>query len=163
MGRKLYTASEKMVAKANFLGALCEGKPIQEAAACAGVHFRSFYRWREEDAAFKGGWEKAVGTKMDDLEIEALRRAVKGVEKPVYRGGELVGHITDYSDSMLMFLLKAHHPEKYDPKSIETKKSASAEKQANIQDVEGALDALKRKFAEVTQPRKKKPIFWNAD
>ena len=47
------------------------------------------------------------------MEREAYRRAVKGVEKPVYRGGQLVGTIREYSDSLLMFLLRARRPELY--------------------------------------------------
>jgi hypothetical protein len=47
------------------------------------------------------------------LEDEALRRAVEGVEEPVYQGGKQVGVIRKYSDALLMFLLKAARPEKY--------------------------------------------------
>ena len=164
MGRTLYTASKKKAAKTVFLNGLAAGKSVHNAADEAGVNFRNFYRWRDEDSEFEDGWKQATSKKLDDLEVEALRRAVKGVEKPVYRGGEIVGHVTDYSDSMLMFLLKAQYPEKYDAKSTSAKAGSSVkDNQTNTQTVEGALDALKRKFAAVTQPRKKKPLFWKVD
>ena len=49
----------------------------------------------------------------DTLEDEAVRRAKDGVEKPVYQGGKLVGHVQEYSDTLLIFLLKGARPEKY--------------------------------------------------
>ena len=47
------------------------------------------------------------------LEAEARRRAAMGVEEPVFYKGQVVGHIRKYSDNLLMFLLKAHWPEKF--------------------------------------------------
>lgn len=47
------------------------------------------------------------------LEAEARRRAMDGVDEPVYHKGEVVGHVRKYSDTLLIFLLKAHRPHKY--------------------------------------------------
>ena len=47
------------------------------------------------------------------MELEARRRAVKGTDKPVFQRGEQVGTIREYSDTLLMFLLKANKPEKF--------------------------------------------------
>ena len=47
------------------------------------------------------------------LEAEALRRALKGTEKPVYQNGKQVGAIREYSDLLLIFLLKARRPTVY--------------------------------------------------
>lgn len=149
MGRRFYKLSEKLSVQSVFLEAIAAGEKAVVAAEKAGAGRRTFYRWRTEDDKFAAAWEQAASAPKNELEHEALRRAVKGVEKPVYRGGEIVGHVTDYSDSMLMFLLKAHYPEKYDPKNgiKETGQTPEFE-------IEGARDALKRKFAEVTQPSK---------
>jgi hypothetical protein len=38
---------------------------------------------------------------------------VEGVDKPVYQGGVLVGYVREYSDQLLVTLLKAHRPEKF--------------------------------------------------
>ena len=72
---------------------------------------------------------------MDDLELEARRRAVEGTERPVfYQGGE-VGYVREYSDTLLIFLLKAHRPNKFRervehehkvPQAIEVKLSFDA-------------------------------------
>jgi hypothetical protein len=47
------------------------------------------------------------------LEDEAVRRAYEGVERPVFQGGKQVGVVREYSDTLLIFLLKALRPEKY--------------------------------------------------
>jgi hypothetical protein len=46
------------------------------------------------------------------LEDEAMGRAVEGVEKPISVNGELKT-IREYSDTLLIFLLKGAAPEKY--------------------------------------------------
>ncbi|MBX6773030.1 MAG: hypothetical protein IRY83_14975 [Chloroflexi bacterium] len=50
---------------------------------------------------------------MDALEAEAWRRAVDGVERPVYQNGQRVGAVREYSDTLLIFLLKGGRPQKY--------------------------------------------------
>ena len=35
------------------------------------------------------------------------------MDEPVFYQGQVVGHIRKYSDNLLMFLLKAHWPEKF--------------------------------------------------
>lgn len=47
------------------------------------------------------------------LEDEARRRAVDGVDEPVFQGGELVGHVRRYSDRLLEFLLRGRRPTVY--------------------------------------------------
>lgn len=51
------------------------------------------------------------------LEEAAMRRAVDGVDRPVYQQGKLVGHEKVYSDHLLMRLLEARDPSRYSPKS----------------------------------------------
>ncbi|MHC5536960.1 hypothetical protein ACYOEI_01645 [Singulisphaera rosea] len=50
---------------------------------------------------------------MDTLESEARRRALDGVEKPVFYRGQKCGAIREYSDALLMFLMKAARPERF--------------------------------------------------
>ena len=50
---------------------------------------------------------------VDAFQEEAHRRAVQGIEKPVYQGGRLVGTVREYSDTLLIFLLKGLRPERY--------------------------------------------------
>lgn len=96
-----------------FLDALRKAGNVSEACAAAGIPRRTVYDWRDADAAFAAAWEGALDEAADTMEREAFRRAVEGVEKPVFQGGEEVGRIRDYSDTLLIFLLKAARPEKY--------------------------------------------------
>lgn len=92
----------------SFLSALSAGASVVDAAKAAGVGRWTPYKWRRADTAFKARWDAAIATSLSVLEREATRRALEGVKKPVYRGGELVGHTTEYSDAMLQFLIKRH-------------------------------------------------------
>lgn len=75
---------------------------------------------RKEDTKFADGWESALDEGMDWLELEARRRAVEGTLKPVYQGGKKVGTVREYSDILLIFLLKGGKPDKYrERRSIE--------------------------------------------
>lgn len=52
----------------------------------------------------------------DLLEDEAQRRARDGTQKPIYQGGKKVGIVNEYSDTLLIFLLKARRRGKFGDK-----------------------------------------------
>lgn len=60
------------------------------------------------DAHFADRYSKAFDCGLDSMEDEVVRRAVLGVDEPVYQGGLCVGFKTRYSDTLLMFHLEAH-------------------------------------------------------
>src|SRR5262245_35631544 len=100
--------------QACFLEALAELGHVGQAAERAGITTRTAYYHRKADAAFAEAWEAALGEAMDTvLEPEAVRRAVQGIDEPVYQKGDLAGYIRRYSDTLLIFLLKAGKPDKY--------------------------------------------------
>lgn len=94
-----------------FLGALSDGASITRAAEVAGVGRRTAFDHRQRDEAFALAWHDAAEAGADRLEDEARRRAAEGTVKPVYQGGKLVGEIREYSDTLLIFLLKGKRPE----------------------------------------------------
>lgn len=96
-----------------FLEALAEGKTVLDAAKQIGVNPKTVYRWREADKKFADAWADAYLIGNDALEEEAQRRAVGGVEKPVFYQGVQVGTVREYSDTLLIFLLKARNPSRY--------------------------------------------------
>ena len=84
--------------------------------------------WPElNDIIYRMSYELYVATSLvrDKLKLamaedELFRRAVEGVEQPVYQLGKLVGHVREYSDKLLELYLKSHAPEKYmDRQSVE--------------------------------------------
>lgn len=71
------------------------------------------YRWKEHDEQFMLAWNIAETEATETMEQEAYRRAVQGTDKPIYQSGALVGTVREYSDTLLIFMLKARSPEKY--------------------------------------------------
>lgn len=107
-----------------LLEGLAQGYSVATAAWAIGVHRSTAFRWkldsentRREDGTFADDfclrWETAMESGIDLLEDEAHRRAARGVEKPVYQGGMLVGTVTEYSDNLLMMQLKGRRPARY--------------------------------------------------
>ena len=93
----------KATKRAAFLAALSEGVTIREAAGAANLPVSTLYGWRRVDAEFASAWDDAYAAGADTLAAEAQRRAVKGTNKPVFYLGKPVGHITEYSDTLLIF------------------------------------------------------------
>lgn len=91
-----------------FLKNLAEYGVVTYAAQAAGVSKTAANHRRRRDEKFSRAWDAALEAATDVLEKEAVRRAVQGVDEPVYQGGKQVGTITRYSDTLLIFLLKAN-------------------------------------------------------
>ena len=96
-----------------FLDTLRGTGNVRLSARNANVTRQVVYRARDSSAKFRADWDEAIEEARELLEAEARRRAAIGVEEPVFYKGEIVGHIRKYSDNLLMFLLKAHWPEKF--------------------------------------------------
>jgi len=111
MANRTKATAEK---KAAFLHALRDlGGNVGRAAKRVRVNRGTFYAHRLEDADFAQAWDKAIADSESILEDEALRRAVDGTLKPVYQGGKRVGTVREYSDTLLIFMLKARNPKRY--------------------------------------------------
>lgn len=97
-----------------FLKLISDGYTVKDACKEIRVARCTVYVWRNDCPEFKQGWEEAIDMGTDAIEDEALRRAVHGVEKPIgFYKGEPGAYIREYSDNLLMFLLKGRRPEKY--------------------------------------------------
>ena len=68
---------------------------------------------------FAARMAQALQDYRDVLEMEAHRRAVEGIDKPVYYKGSVVGHIREYSDRMLELKLKRNIPEYRDRHTLD--------------------------------------------
>lgn len=86
---------------------------VSEAAEAAGINRTTAYEARKVSESFAAKWDTAIEKAIDSLEKEAFRRARDGVQKGVYHNGELVATELQYSDTLLIFLMKGHRPEKY--------------------------------------------------
>jgi hypothetical protein len=102
-----------------FLNGIRAGWSVSRSAWEANIHVSTAYNWKRDSLDSDGKddfaerWAAAYEAGVDVLEDEVHRRAVKGVEKPVYQGGILVGAVTEYSDSLLSFALRGKNPKVY--------------------------------------------------
>jgi hypothetical protein len=112
------TTGQTVRLKKRFLEVFAETGNVTEACRRAGVKRRAtVYEWQEHDVDFGLAFHEAEAIATEVLESEARRRAVEGVitETPLIYRGKVVRTIveTKYSDTLLIFLLKARAPEKY--------------------------------------------------
>ncbi|MGB2035631.1 MAG: hypothetical protein ACPHUP_01625 [Candidatus Puniceispirillaceae bacterium] len=123
--------------RALFFEMLRKTGNVSAAARHAGRARAQLYRLRKQHTAFAALWDDALEEAADWLELEALRRAMDGTEEGRYFRGEMIGTITRYSDSLLMFLLKARRPLVFGTSQARRLTSANDE---------DSLDALRREL-----------------
>ncbi len=100
--------------KKKFLEAFREHGNVTWASRQAGLPYRTVvYEWQEHDNEFAAAFRDAEIEATEVMEAEGHRRGFLGVEKPIFHQGVIVGHVQEYSDNLLMFMLKARNPEKY--------------------------------------------------
>jgi hypothetical protein len=101
------------VKKRAFLAAYASLGNVTKAAEASGTCRQAHYDNLQNDPVYAEVFSAAHDAAADLLEAEARRRAVEGTTKPVFYKGEECGGIQEYSDTLLMFLLKGVRPEKY--------------------------------------------------
>lgn len=109
------------VAREKFLKALVRnGGNVSLAAKSIKMNRRYMYevKARPTETKFSEAWDNAVEEGIDAVEGEIFRRAVKGVNTPVFYKGELVTIVKEYSDRLLECMIKAKRPEYRDGPTI---------------------------------------------
>jgi transposase-like protein len=110
---------------------------VSKACGIVGIARDTFYRWLKEDPKFKDDYEAAREQAIELLEDEAMRRAHEGIAKPIFHAGKravdvvlnpdgsvkldpvtkkpigIPAVVREYSDTLLIFLLKGARPQKY--------------------------------------------------
>jgi len=99
--------------KRAFLVALSETGNITGASKITGIARKTHYNWMQTDTDYAAAYKVALEQAAENLESEARRRAVHGTAKPVFYKGEECGTVQEYSDTLLIFLMKGAMPEKY--------------------------------------------------
>lgn len=124
MARKATTATPKKAPRRGsaarpdtwrpkFLALLAESCNVSHSARGAGIDPSTAHKARKTDDAFAEAWDSAIEQGVEALEFEARRRALHGTEEPVFHRGLEVGTVRKYSDTLTIFLLKAHRPDVY--------------------------------------------------
>ncbi len=119
--------------KRAFLAAYAMTAQVASAAEAAKCNRRAHYNWLKGDPEYAEAFEQAKAEASDILEAEAVRRANLGVDEPVFYQGKECGKIRRYSDTLLIFLLKAMNPGKYrDSATIEHTGAGGQPVQINV-------------------------------
>jgi len=111
-------------ARERFLQLYAERGTMVECCRLAGLSYNAVQHAIERDPDFKARYIEAEQAVLEKLEREAMRRAVEGtvIRSRKFWHGELVGEDvrTEYSDNLLMLLLRAKAPERYRDNSLIT-------------------------------------------
>lgn len=103
--------------KRAFLAAYAEMGVVTRSAQLAEINRCTHNAWLNEEGEsgdeYRAAFEDAKRAANDALESEARRRAISGVDKPFYYKGELVETTKQYSDVLLIFLMKAADPARF--------------------------------------------------
>jgi hypothetical protein len=104
-----------------FLEALDHVPNVAAACQVAGVSRDTAYRHRRQDEYFALGWQEALEASVDAMEQVAIERATAGEMRrkrttKTFPDGRVEVTETEWlhvSDTLLIFMLKAHRPEKF--------------------------------------------------
>ncbi|MBL6782976.1 MAG: terminase [Alphaproteobacteria bacterium] len=132
--------------KIAFLTRLAVTGNVSASADYADLSRSQAYEWRKTDANFAASWDEALAIAVDQLALEARRRAVEGIEEVRYYQGEPIGSMRKYSDQLLMFLLRA-----YDPKTFQALRREHIDQTRSVQDIR---DQLQKKMDQFTADKK---------
>lgn len=99
--------------QAKFIASLRMYGVVAVAIRAAKINRTTLYDHRHKDANFAAKWADALEDAADALESEARRRAERGTLRPVFQRGEKVGSVREYSDTLMLAMLKAARPEKF--------------------------------------------------
>lgn len=126
LARMTIPQRQALIKKATFLRAFAVRGVMRDGCKAAGVNYNTVHNhWRKTDPWFERMLLEATMECKDNLEAEAYRRAVEGVDEPVVYQGmvttvfdpvtglDKVLTVKKYSDTLLTLLLKGSDPEKY--------------------------------------------------
>lgn len=143
--------------KERVLNHLALGYSIAGSAKKVGVSPATISAHRKKDEHFNTLCELAIEQGTEYLEDVALERVTEGVPRSVYYQGEKVDETRDFSDTLLIFLLKARKPEKYrDRMDLTTGgkdwgSAFQAAAQAAAQDLLESPEPIDGEFTDVTE------------
>jgi hypothetical protein len=106
-------------AKERFLEAFAKTGIVGVSLEAAEVSRQTYYMWQEHDEEFSLAVNQAREASNDVIRQEILRRAIEGVDKPIYYQGELVDVVKEFSDILLIFHGKAKMAEYRDKVAVE--------------------------------------------
>lgn len=96
-----------------FLYALMRDGNVSKAARYAKANRTALFQRKRRDDEFAAVWEECLQIGTANLEDHAHDLAMNGWQEPVFHDGEECGEKQRFSPALIIFLLKAHNPERY--------------------------------------------------
>jgi hypothetical protein len=96
-----------------FLRVLEKSGLLSRAAETAGLDIGRVRRRMQKDPRFCELIDMAIAYRREIIVDEAMRRAVHGIDEPIYYMGAICGYKRVYSDSLLSKLMEGYDPEKF--------------------------------------------------
>jgi hypothetical protein len=132
-----------------FLAAYAHTGNVTRAAKAAKISTTAHYKRLKADPTYRLAFEQADIVATGLLEDESTRRAVQGVRKGIYWQGRRVGYQLEYSDGLMMFLLRGRRPDKYRTDKVEhTGKNGGAVEHKFVGTFEELLALYRKTLAE---------------
>jgi hypothetical protein len=122
------------------------GCSVRQACRASGLGRVEMAALRTRIPKFDQAYHDVFEDVTDKLEEAGIKRAVEGVKEDVYYQGEKCGDRTNYSDSILLAMLKSRRPEVYDRAH-----GVSPSNDDDYQDISGAVDELRQRLARMLQ------------
>lgn len=129
------------------------GEPALAAEAC-GFTLATVQKHAQKDEEFGLAGFEALQSYRATIAAEIHRRAIEGVDEPVYQGGDLVGHKRKYSDALLLAHAKRHMPNEYGDKKTITHEHTQA---LDVTSLTPESRELLRKLLELEAPKDEMP------
>ncbi len=105
--------SARTLAKEKVIEAISTGLRVSSAAKAAGISRTTIYNWKDSDPDFKKRYDEAFEASTERLEEAAYDLALRGSERPIVAGGEVIDHFKVPEPRMLEFMLKSRKPNTY--------------------------------------------------
>jgi hypothetical protein len=128
-----------------FIRLLADTGSVDRAAFEVGMTPHSCYRLRRQPGAegFARAWAAAIEAATDRLMDSAMERVLYGTPKRVCDGDGRLHHTEYvYNDRLLMFMLRAHRPERYARADARVLARDDLASPASAPEVEGAIAAI---------------------
>ncbi len=97
-----------------FLSTFAQTGNLMLSCRAANIGRSAIYDYLDRDVdGFAVRYADAEQEACEALEAEAYRRGVHGIDKPIHYKGDRVDTVREYSDTLLIFLMKGRMPHKY--------------------------------------------------
>jgi transposase len=141
------TKAKLRATQQKFLAAYQQTLRIKEAAEAAGVDRSCHYQWMQADNGYRDAFASAHESGVETVEAEVRRRAVDGVRRKLFHAGSPVLDAetgeqaveVEYSDRLLLALLKRHSPAWADASQITG--TLAVEHSGQLQAIAGQIHA----------------------